>query len=66
MIKCMLDDMLFELTLMLRGVLHIRGTFPIGNLIFEPRLRFLKDMLFQKLWSHFFRGFFLVLFSLLK
>ena len=41
-----------------------RGTFPISNLIPGPRLGFLKDMLFPKLWSHFLGFFFLVLFSL--
>ena len=50
----------------LRGVLPPRGTFPIGNLILEPKLRFFKDVLFPKLWSHFFRVLFLVLFSLLN
>ena len=47
-----------------RGVLPPRGTFPISNLIPGPRLGFLKDMLFPKLWSHFLGFFFLVLFSL--
>ena len=50
----------------LREVLPLKGTFPIGNLIPEPRLGFFKVTFFQKLWSHFFRVFFLVLFSLLK
>ena len=48
----------------LRGVLPHRGTFPISNLILEPKLGFLKDMLFPKLWSHFLGFFFLVLFFL--
>ncbi|KAL6324836.1 hypothetical protein AAG906_018363 [Vitis piasezkii] len=35
------------------GVLPFKGTFPIGNLILEPRLGFFKDTFFQKLWSSF-------------
>ena len=42
----------------LRGVLPFKGTFPIGNLIPGLRLGFFKDTFFQKLWSHFFLGFY--------
>ena len=50
----------------LRGVLPPRGTFPIGNLILEPKLRFFKDMLLPKIMESIFRVLFLILFSLSK
>ena len=50
----------------LRGVLPPRGTFPIGNLILEPKLRFSKTYFFQNYGVIFFRVLFLVLFSLLN